>query len=184
MKALFPEKRIVRASDIYCGEDYSRLRNWLAKEGYEVVPLTLKLDPETGWFEAKVMKKEPDKMTILRVVEYKPDEPTIAVDTINSADYVGYALSSDYAILISTPCQNFYGFVYAEDMAKAVIRRSKDLSDAMKFRARDPHASIRKALTSASGPHPRMLLCSDSLSDLIRTLKSRMVAHIRSMDDC
>lgn len=184
MKALFPKDRLVTASDIYCRHDYFELQEWLADEGYETVPLSHEHNCETGWFKAKVTKKEPHEMTVLKVVEHKLDIPTIDIETITNADYVGYSTASDYAILTQLGSNiSWFGFLYGDEIVKAFVRFEDDgrLINYMRYKSRDRRDSIRKALTSPNvNECPRTLLCSDSLRALIMALKNQTACYAKT----
>ena len=127
-------------------------------------------------------------MTTLRVVENKPVEPTIDVQTITNHDYVGYTMRSDFAILTKCPHEMKWGFVYADEIIKGWMRGNSNgtVSLALKFKCSSRHAAIRKALTTVStSGYSRTLLCSDSLGELMRSLKTQMINEkIREAEDC
>jgi len=112
-------------------------------------------------------------MTIMKVVADVDHVAVIAAARVaqgmdTESYWVGYLLSSGYALLARTECHNkVWGFVYADQLVKKALRGDHYRNP--KFAAPTALGSINKALKCG-----RTLYSSESLSELQRVLIFKM----------
>jgi len=112
-------------------------------------------------------------MTIMKVVADVDHVAVIAAAQVaqgmdTESYWVGYLLSSGFAILTQTEMSNkLWGFAYSDALVKKALRGDHIRNP--KFAASTPLASINKALKCG-----RTLYSSDSLSELQRVLIFKM----------